>query len=133
MMCQCFLQVFQWIVLEAVKITLEKDDSWKEITDLTADQVLQLLDFCLGTTYFVFREQLYQQCGGCAMGSPVQECPLLEPENICAVFEKTQSAQISTYNINSAIIEPDCGTRCVARLFSCFGICKVCFNANTAI
>ena len=51
-----------------------------------------------------------------------QECPLLEPKKICAVFEKTQSAQISTYNINSAIIEPDCGTRCVARLFSCFGI-----------
>ena len=57
--------------LEAVKIALEEDDSWKEITDLTADQVLQLLDFCLSTTYFVFREQFYQQCGGCAMGSPV--------------------------------------------------------------
>ena len=37
--------------LEAVKIALEEDDSWKEITDLTADQVLQLLDFCLSTTY----------------------------------------------------------------------------------
>ena len=57
--------------LEAVKIALEKDDSWKEITDLTADQVLQLLVFCVRTTYFVFREQFYLQCGGCTMGSPV--------------------------------------------------------------
>ena len=57
--------------LEAVRIALEEDDSWKEITDLTADQVLLLLDFCLSTTYFVFREQFYPQCGGCAMGSPV--------------------------------------------------------------
>ena len=66
-----FTSIHMDSALEAVNIALEEDDSWKEITDLTADQVLQLLDFCLSTTYFVFREQFYQQCGGCAMGSPV--------------------------------------------------------------
>ena len=49
--------------LEAVKIALEKDDSWKEITDLTADQVLQLLVFCVRTTYFVFREHFIYNVG----------------------------------------------------------------------
>ncbi|XP_072046288.1 uncharacterized protein [Amphiura filiformis] len=57
--------------LDVAKDLLEKDTSWKEKTELTADQVIQLLEFCLSTTYFVFRGQFYQQCGGCAMGSPV--------------------------------------------------------------
>ena len=34
-------------------------------------QVIQLLEFCLTTTYFVYKGKYYQQTHGAAMGSPV--------------------------------------------------------------
>ena len=57
--------------LEVIKELLESDDSWKKRTYLNAKEILILLEFCLNTTYFKFRGQLYQQDHGCAMGLPV--------------------------------------------------------------
>ena len=57
--------------LEVIKELLQKDDSWKSITYLNASQIITLLEFCLTTTYFKFRGQIYQQDHGCAMGLPV--------------------------------------------------------------
>ena len=56
--------------LEVVKELLERDDTWKsgEAENLNTEDVIQLVDFCLSTTYFVFREKFYQQKDGCAMG-----------------------------------------------------------------
>ena len=59
---------------EAVDVVcdrLAKDKTWKERTELSADQVCRLLELCLNTTYFVFDGKYYRQCHGCAMGSPV--------------------------------------------------------------
>ena len=56
--------------LEVIKELLQKDDSWKSRTYLNASQVTTLLEFCLTTTYFKFRRQIYQQDHGCAMGLP---------------------------------------------------------------
>ena len=60
--------------LEVVKELLQRDNSWKsgEAENLKTEDVIQLLDFCLSTTYmyFVFREKFYQQKDGRAMGSP---------------------------------------------------------------
>ena len=57
--------------LEVIKELLESDDSWKKRIYLNAKEILTLLEFCLNTTYFKFRGQLYQQDHGCAMGLPV--------------------------------------------------------------
>ena len=40
-------------------------------TNLESDDVVQLLDFILTTTYFTFRDKIYRQLFGTAMGSPV--------------------------------------------------------------
>ncbi|XP_072020286.1 uncharacterized protein [Amphiura filiformis] len=58
--------------LTVVRDLLESDDTWQKETaeNLDVDSVIQLLEFCLNTTYFVFRGKFYQQKDGCAMGSP---------------------------------------------------------------
>ena len=73
--------------MEVVKELLERDDSWKsgEAEKLKTEDVIQLLDFCLSTTYFVFREKFYQQKDGCAMGSP---CSPLVANAYMEYFEK---------------------------------------------
>ena len=73
--------------LEVVKELLERDDSWKsgEAENLKTEDVIQLLDFCLSTTYFVFLEKFYQQKDGCAMGSP---CSPLVANAYMEYFEK---------------------------------------------
>ena len=50
---------------------LETDIAWQPKTNLTVDDVMELLEFILTTTYFVFRGQIYSQKFGTAMGSPV--------------------------------------------------------------
>ena len=57
--------------LTVVTDLLAKDNSGKSLTYLNATQIINLLEFCLTTTYFKFRGQLYQQDHGCAMGLPV--------------------------------------------------------------
>ena len=49
--------------LEVVKELLERDNSWKsgEAENLKTEDVIQLLDFCLSTTYFVFRENFFNK------------------------------------------------------------------------
>ena len=48
--------------LKVIKQSLENDDSWKvdSAENLSVNQVIQLLSFCLDTTYFVFRDRFYQ-------------------------------------------------------------------------
>ena len=57
--------------LQVVDNLLKTDNSWKARTYLSDSQIITLLEFCLTTTYFKFRGQLYQQDHGCAMGLPV--------------------------------------------------------------
>ena len=38
---------------------------------LSVDDIIALLDFCLSATYLTFRNQVFQQVYGTAMGSPV--------------------------------------------------------------
>jgi hypothetical protein len=57
--------------LAAAKKRLKKDKNLKDRTPLSAERVLQLLEYCLTNTYFQYREEFYQQTQGAAMGSPV--------------------------------------------------------------
>jgi len=57
--------------LEVIKESLLTDNAWKDKTKLLVEDVMELLEFILTTTYFVFRDQIYSQKFGTAMGSPV--------------------------------------------------------------
>ena len=63
-------------MLEIVKTRLENESFLRDYnknndTTLESDDVVQLLDFILTTTYFTFRGKIYRQLFGTAMGSPV--------------------------------------------------------------
>ncbi|XP_072046271.1 uncharacterized protein [Amphiura filiformis] len=57
--------------LNIIRKRLEDDNTLKERTKLTIDNIMEVLEFALTTTYFSFRGQIYQQRFGTAMGSPV--------------------------------------------------------------
>ncbi|XP_072023154.1 uncharacterized protein [Amphiura filiformis] len=57
--------------VNCVRDFLRKDNTLKERTDLSPDQVCEVLELCLNTTYFVYDGKFYRQRHGCAMGSPV--------------------------------------------------------------
>ncbi|XP_072018481.1 uncharacterized protein [Amphiura filiformis] len=57
--------------LEIIRQRLIEDKTLSERTKLTVDDVMEVLEFALTTTYFSFRGQIYQQKFGTAMGSPV--------------------------------------------------------------
>ena len=54
-----------------IRDRLIHDDTLAERTTLSPDQIIELLSFCLKTTYFQFNDCLYRQVEGAAMGSPV--------------------------------------------------------------
>jgi hypothetical protein len=61
-------------VPDALTAVLTKLDHFTNLTSrtpLSKAQILQLLEFCLATTYFVFEDNFYKQKQGTAMGSPV--------------------------------------------------------------
>ena len=63
-------------VLDIVKDRLEKEEILKEYNkeqgfNLESEDVVQLLQFILTTTYFTFRGKIFRQLFGTAMGSPV--------------------------------------------------------------
>jgi hypothetical protein len=63
-------------VLEIVKSRLVKEDILKAYNkdtgfNLTSEDVVNLLEFILTTTYFTFRGKIYRQLFGTGMGSPV--------------------------------------------------------------
>ena len=57
--------------LEVNKEILEKNQKWKEVTNLEIADVNELLEFTQTTTYFQFRGQIYRQKIGAAIGNPV--------------------------------------------------------------
>ena len=57
--------------LTATRRHLERDRTWEEKTKLTIDDIMDLLEICLTTTYFVYQKQFYRQIKGAAMGSPI--------------------------------------------------------------
>jgi hypothetical protein len=56
-------------VLQIVRNRLNTDPSFPERSHLQVDDVMELLDICLTTTYFQFEEKFYQQKEGTAMGN----------------------------------------------------------------
>ncbi|XP_041430610.1 LOW QUALITY PROTEIN: uncharacterized protein LOC121397622 [Xenopus laevis] len=57
--------------IETVRNRLQHDNTLSSITKLSPNQVCLLLDLCLNTTYFKYKNLFYRQKHGCAIGSPV--------------------------------------------------------------
>ena len=57
--------------LKVIKKKLSHDDSWKQHSELTLDQIMDLLELCLNTTYFVYDGVMYRQVFGAPMGAPI--------------------------------------------------------------
>ncbi len=57
--------------VQVVRERLTNDKTLGDTTTLSVDQICELLELCLSTTYFVYNGQFYKQLHGCANGSPV--------------------------------------------------------------
>ena len=58
-------------VLNIIKQSLSNDHDLHKRTTMSTSHVINLLEFCLGSTSFVYQRQFYQQLEGAAMGSPL--------------------------------------------------------------
>ena len=56
--------------LLVIKDLLNNDTTFKDQTNLLPDQILELLEFLLRTTFFIFNKESHQQTDGVAMGGP---------------------------------------------------------------
>ena len=59
------------LALQIARVRLENDDTLDTRTGLSVASIMSLLSLCLNATYFSFRDVLYKQVFGTAMGSPV--------------------------------------------------------------
>ena len=57
--------------LHIIKKRLEQNTDLPNSSIMTADNIMELLGFCLNNTYFLFQDCFYEQTKGAAMGSPV--------------------------------------------------------------
>ena len=58
-------------VINIIKKKLENDKDLKLRTSMSIQHIISLIEYCLKSTYFVFRGQYYEQLEGAAMGSPL--------------------------------------------------------------
>ena len=76
--------------LEVITERLQEDDILTSRTEMTISQIVELLDFCLNTTYFMYDGAYYQQTHGAAMGTPIS--PLVDN----CYMEQFEKVAIST-------------------------------------
>ena len=59
------------LALEVTKNRLEADPAISERTNMSVDNIMNLLEFVLDNNYFLVDGTFYKQIFGCPMGSPV--------------------------------------------------------------
>ena len=57
--------------LTVIRKKLDNDHEWKQHTELSLEQIMELLELCLNTTYFVYDGVMYRQVFGAPMGAPI--------------------------------------------------------------
>ncbi len=57
--------------LQVIRDRLTSDATLNDRTTLSVESIMELLTFCVNTTYFMFQGDIYRQVKGAAMGSPV--------------------------------------------------------------
>ena len=66
-----FTSVLIQPAIDVIRKRLEEDKELQERTNMSAQHIVSLLEFCLRSTYFTFQDRLYEQQEGAAMGSPI--------------------------------------------------------------
>jgi len=91
-------------VADSLKLIRERLERDRYKTLLDVDDVMELLEFILTTTYVCFRGQIDRQKFGTAMGSPVS--PLVAK----AVHEisRTETSRYCTYGDETQTVEKVC-------------------------
>ncbi|XP_064485960.1 uncharacterized protein LOC135398489 [Ornithodoros turicata] len=59
------------VALSVVRTKLRADVDLEDRTDLSVEDILELLKLCLGQTFFQFKSRFFKQTDGCPMGSPI--------------------------------------------------------------
>ena len=54
-----------------IKKLLEQDQELQHRTPMSVENIICLLEFCLNSTYFMFKGKFYEHLEGAAMGSPI--------------------------------------------------------------
>ena len=57
--------------LDVIEKLLKEDLSLQNRTSMSTQHIMDLLEFCLRSTYFTFRGKFYEQVDGAAIGSPI--------------------------------------------------------------
>ena len=57
--------------LDVIEKLLKEDTSLQSRTSMSTQHIMNLLEFCMGNSYFTFRGKFYEQVEGAAMGSPI--------------------------------------------------------------
>ena len=57
--------------LDIIKNRLKQDTDLPNRTIMSANNIIELLGFCLNNTYFLFQEQFFEQTKEAAMESPI--------------------------------------------------------------
>ena len=57
--------------IDIIKKRLEQDTDLQDRTIMSTNNIIELLEFCLNNTYFLFEDQFFGQTKGAAMGSPL--------------------------------------------------------------
>ena len=57
--------------LSTIKKLLEEDKELQQRTSLSVENITNLLEFCLKSTYFTFQSRYFEQQEGAVMGSPI--------------------------------------------------------------
>ena len=69
--CSLFTNVPIGEALSVIHDMLLEDESLEDRTVLSADVIADLLNVCLRSTHFCYKDKFYEQVEGAAMGSPV--------------------------------------------------------------
>ena len=67
------------------------DCTWGERTSLAMPEIVEALDICLQSSFFVYNDVIYKQIFGCPMGSP------LSPIIANMVMEEIEQTALNTY------------------------------------
>ena len=88
------------VAIQVVRNRLESDQTVQERSKLSVDDLVELIEPCLKTTYFSFGGKFYTQVHGCAMGSPVS--PIVANLSMEAFEQQVLHTYTGT--------PPDCGS-----------------------